>query len=154
MLQWCGHCKQLEPIWEDLASALKGKAGIAKVDCMQEPGLRNEYRVDAFPTIKLFHEGRIAVRSVWRPVNGHSQSFRRTTKAGAPLARSSTSLRRWVPSAKRELLRRPPLLRPPLRLRRQHRLCLQLTASSCAISPVAGAQRSVCVAARFDGEHD
>jgi protein disulfide-isomerase-like protein len=56
---WCGHCKLLEPIWEELATTLKGKAGIGKVDCTVENALRAEYNIEAFPTIKLFHEGRI-----------------------------------------------------------------------------------------------
>jgi len=33
---WCGHCKHLEPIYEQLATQLKGKIIIAKVDCTVE----------------------------------------------------------------------------------------------------------------------
>lgn len=30
---WCGHCKSLAPHWGKLATALKGRINIAKVDC-------------------------------------------------------------------------------------------------------------------------
>ena len=33
---WCGHCKQLTPVWEHLAKRLQGKVNVAKVDCTDE----------------------------------------------------------------------------------------------------------------------
>ena len=32
---WCGFCKKLKPTWIELATAVKGKAGIGAVDCTQ-----------------------------------------------------------------------------------------------------------------------
>jgi len=56
---WCGHCKRLAPIWEELATAQKtNKAfGVAKVDCTIERDLGSEFGVRGFPTVKLFHNG-------------------------------------------------------------------------------------------------
>ncbi|KAJ3315376.1 hypothetical protein HDU93_004647 [Gonapodya sp. JEL0774] len=36
---WCGHCQKLAPVWDELAVKLKGKVGVAKVDCTVEKGL-------------------------------------------------------------------------------------------------------------------
>jgi glutathione S-transferase len=47
----------LEPIYEELASTLRNKAVIAKVDCVQEPFLQQAHGIRGFPTIKLFKDG-------------------------------------------------------------------------------------------------
>lgn len=36
---WCGHCKQLEPHWNEAATKLKGQAKFGKVDCDVEKEL-------------------------------------------------------------------------------------------------------------------
>ncbi|KAI8103887.1 hypothetical protein M9434_002154 [Picochlorum sp. BPE23] len=58
---WCGHCKRLAPVWEDLASALKEEENvvIASVDCTNK-GLRpicDRNNVKGFPTIKSVFGG-------------------------------------------------------------------------------------------------
>uniref|UniRef100_A0AAZ3P8G2 Protein disulfide-isomerase n=2 Tax=Oncorhynchus tshawytscha TaxID=74940 RepID=A0AAZ3P8G2_ONCTS len=62
---WCGHCRQLEPVYVEAAGVLKGerKEGesegyrLAKVDAAEEKELAEEYDVGSFPTIKLFTDG-------------------------------------------------------------------------------------------------
>lgn len=54
---WCGHCKNLAPVYEDLASSLefaKDKVQIAKVDADAEKDLGRKYGVQGFPTLKFF----------------------------------------------------------------------------------------------------
>ena len=48
---WCGHCKQLAPIWEKVASELQGKVNVAKVDAVenQELALMFKIKVKFFP---------------------------------------------------------------------------------------------------------
>lgn len=54
---WCGHCKTLAPIYEDLAGAFshaKDKVTIAKVDADAEKELGKRFGVQGFPTLKWF----------------------------------------------------------------------------------------------------
>ncbi|KAH7152369.1 thioredoxin-like protein [Dactylonectria estremocensis] len=54
---WCGHCKTLAPVYEDLASSLefaKDKVQIAKVDADAHRELGKRFGVQGFPTLKWF----------------------------------------------------------------------------------------------------
>jgi protein disulfide-isomerase-like protein len=53
---WCGHCKNLAPIWDKLATQLKDRVPVAKVDCTVEQRLQQEQGIRGFPTIKLFRD--------------------------------------------------------------------------------------------------
>eukprot|EP01102_Stenamoeba_stenopodia_P000332 TRINITY_DN10311_c0_g1_i1.p1 TRINITY_DN10311_c0_g1~~TRINITY_DN10311_c0_g1_i1.p1 ORF type:complete len:256 (-),score=62.25 TRINITY_DN10311_c0_g1_i1:125-841(-) len=54
---WCGYCKRLAPVWEDLAKELQGKIVVAKVDADKNSGLRNRFEIKGFPTLKFFRQG-------------------------------------------------------------------------------------------------
>lgn len=51
----CGHCKALQPAWEQAAKALKGIVNVGAVDADQHKSLGGEYGVKGFPTIKLMY---------------------------------------------------------------------------------------------------
>jgi len=53
---WCGHCKSLVPIWDKIATNLKGIVTVAKVDCTVEQSLCSKYGVNGYPTLKLFKD--------------------------------------------------------------------------------------------------
>jgi protein disulfide-isomerase A6 len=54
---WCGHCKKLEPEWNQAASDLKGKVRVAKVDATVEQSLGSRFGIQGYPTIKIFPPG-------------------------------------------------------------------------------------------------
>jgi len=54
---WCGHCKALEPEWNEAAASLKGMIKMAKVDADTEKSLGSRFGVQGFPTIKYFNYG-------------------------------------------------------------------------------------------------
>jgi protein disulfide-isomerase A6 len=57
---WCGHCKNLAPVWEELADAYvkdKEKVTIAKVDADAHRDLGGRFGVTGFPTLKFFPKG-------------------------------------------------------------------------------------------------
>eukprot|EP00596_Hydrurales_sp_CCMP1899_P005398 CAMPEP_0119038054 /NCGR_PEP_ID=MMETSP1177-20130426/6737_1 /TAXON_ID=2985 /ORGANISM="Ochromonas sp, Strain CCMP1899" /LENGTH=432 /DNA_ID=CAMNT_0007000125 /DNA_START=189 /DNA_END=1487 /DNA_ORIENTATION=- len=51
---WCGHCKSLVPEYEKLASTLKGVVKVVAVDATESPSLQNKYKVEGFPSLKIF----------------------------------------------------------------------------------------------------
>lgn len=54
---WCGHCKNLAPIYEELGAAFAhaaDKVSIAKVDADEHRSLGKQFGVQGFPTIKWF----------------------------------------------------------------------------------------------------
>jgi thioredoxin 1 len=56
---WCGPCKMLAPIVDDIANTYVGKAKICKVDTDESREAAIEFGINAIPTIILFHKGQI-----------------------------------------------------------------------------------------------
>ena len=56
---WCGHCKKLAPTWEEVATELKGKVNVAKVDVTTNKGLGNQFDIKSFPTLLFFKDGKM-----------------------------------------------------------------------------------------------
>ncbi|HZJ57621.1 MAG TPA: thioredoxin [Clostridia bacterium] len=57
---WCGPCRMIAPIIDQLADDFDGKAKIAKVNVDEERELASRYRVMSIPTLILFKDGQIA----------------------------------------------------------------------------------------------
>ena len=55
---WCGPCRMIAPIIEELASEFHGKATIAKVDIEKAQTVTAEFQVTSIPTIILFKDGK------------------------------------------------------------------------------------------------
>lgn len=62
--EWCGPCKMLSPIIEELADEMKDKLKVAKLDVDAEPELAGLYGVQSIPTLLLFKDGKLVDRSV------------------------------------------------------------------------------------------
>jgi thioredoxin 1 len=62
--EWCGPCKMIAPVLDELAGEYEGKVKIGKVDVDTEQGLATKYGVRAIPTLLLFHKGQVAEQMV------------------------------------------------------------------------------------------
>jgi thioredoxin 1 len=62
--EWCGPCKMIGPVLDELAEEYAGQVKIGKVNIDQQQGLAAEYGVRAIPTLLLFHQGQVADQMV------------------------------------------------------------------------------------------
>jgi thioredoxin len=62
--EWCGPCKMIAPILDELATEYDGKVKIGKVNIDDQQALAAEYGVRAIPTLLLFHKGEVADQMV------------------------------------------------------------------------------------------
>ncbi len=62
--EWCGPCKQVGPILEELASDFGGKITVAKVNVDDNPNTPLKYGVRGIPTLMIFKGGAVAAMKV------------------------------------------------------------------------------------------
>jgi thioredoxin 1 len=58
--EWCGPCKMLGPILDELAQEYDGKVGIGKVNIDEHQGLATQFGIRSIPTLLLFVKGQVA----------------------------------------------------------------------------------------------
>ena len=62
--EWCGPCKMIAPVLDELAEEHAGQVKIGKVNIDQQQELAAQYGVRAIPTLLLFHQGQVADQMV------------------------------------------------------------------------------------------
>ena len=55
--EWCGPCKQIGPILEDISDEYKEKITIGKLDVDENPEIASKYQIRGIPTMMLFNNG-------------------------------------------------------------------------------------------------
>ncbi len=61
---WCGPCKMIAPVVEQIAEEYKGKVKIGKVNVDEESEIAGQYQILSIPTLILFKNGKIMNVSV------------------------------------------------------------------------------------------
>lgn len=56
--QWCGPCRMLGPIIEEIANDYEGKVKVGKVNVDEQPNLASKYGIASIPTVIVFKNGK------------------------------------------------------------------------------------------------
>jgi len=56
---WCGPCRQLAPVIDQLATEYEGSVKVGKVDTDQNPNLAVKYGIQSIPTVMIFKNGEV-----------------------------------------------------------------------------------------------
>jgi thioredoxin 1 len=59
---WCGPCRMIAPVIEEIAAELSGKITVAKVNVDDAPGVSGTHRITAIPTLMIFKNGAMLER--------------------------------------------------------------------------------------------
>jgi thioredoxin 1 len=62
--EWCGPCKMIAPILDEIAGEYTGKLKIAKLNIDENPGTPPKYGIRGIPTLMLFKDGNVEATKV------------------------------------------------------------------------------------------
>ena len=85
--EWCGPCKAISPIIDDLAAAYKGKLKVAKINIDQNQKTPRNYNVRGIPTLMIFKDGKVEATQIGAV--SKTQLAQMIDKAIAPASRDS-----------------------------------------------------------------
>ena len=57
--EWCGPCKMVAPVLEEIAAENAGKLTVAKVNIDENPEVARQYRIMSIPTMSVFSGGEV-----------------------------------------------------------------------------------------------
>jgi len=61
---WCGPCKMVGPVIEDLAGEFEGQTSVCKVNVDEMPDVASQYKIMSIPTVMIFKNGEIVDKAV------------------------------------------------------------------------------------------
>ncbi|SOD71248.1 thioredoxin [Jatrophihabitans sp. GAS493] len=61
--EWCGPCRMVAPVLDEIAGEYKGKITIAKVNIDENPGIARDYQILSIPTMNVYSGGQV-VKSI------------------------------------------------------------------------------------------
>jgi thioredoxin 1 len=62
--EWCGPCKMLAPLLDEIAAEQAGRAKVAKVNVDENPGLAARFGIQSIPTLLYFADGQLKDQTV------------------------------------------------------------------------------------------
>ncbi len=69
---WCGHCKAIKPTWTKLQNEYKGSVKVVDIDADADTKTAKKHKINGFPTIKYFPNGRDDIESAEEYKGGRS----------------------------------------------------------------------------------
>ena len=62
--EWCGPCKMIAPVLEDVAKSYAGRLTVAKLDIDANPGITGQFGIRGIPTLIMFKDGQAHAQKV------------------------------------------------------------------------------------------
>lgn len=72
---WCGPCRIIGPVVEELASQYDGKVAVTKINVDDNPQVAQRYQVTSIPTLMMFKDGKVVDRTMGALPKGELQKF-------------------------------------------------------------------------------
>jgi putative thioredoxin len=72
---WCGPCRTLGPILDDVAREYAGRVKVVKLNTDEEPALATQFQIRGIPAVKLFRHGKVVAEFVGAQPAGAVRSF-------------------------------------------------------------------------------
>ena len=57
--EWCGPCRQVSPVLDEIAGEHRDKLTVVKLNIDENPGVARDYQILSIPTMSVFHKGQI-----------------------------------------------------------------------------------------------
>jgi thioredoxin 1 len=73
--EWCGPCKMIAPVLEDIASQYEGKLKVVKLNIDENPQTPPKFNIRSIPTLLLFSQGSVAAQQVGAVSKAQLESF-------------------------------------------------------------------------------
>jgi thioredoxin 2 len=74
---WCGPCRMMGPILDDIARSYTGRIKVVKINSDENPGISTKYGIQGIPTLILFRDGKEVDRLVGAAPKEHILRFLR-----------------------------------------------------------------------------
>jgi thioredoxin 1 len=76
--EWCGPCKALSPVIDELASEFQGKASITKVNVDENSNIAAQFGVRGIPTVVILKDGKVEKQLVGvHPKNTYEEELKK-----------------------------------------------------------------------------
>ena len=73
--EWCGPCKMIEPILNELADEYEGRLKIAKVNIDENQQITSQFKIRGIPTLMVFNDGQVQGMKVGAVTKGVLKQF-------------------------------------------------------------------------------
>ena len=77
--EWCGPCKEISPILEEISDEMKDKIKIVKINIDENPNLPSQYNVQSIPTLIILKKGELIATKIRSSVKSELLSWINTS---------------------------------------------------------------------------